>query len=258
MIEAHSLTKRYGEHTAVDDLSFTVRPGVVTGFLGPNGAGKSTTMRMLLGLDAPPRAGPRSTAGSTPSTGHRCTRWARCSKRARVHTGRSAYHHLLALAATTGISRRRVNEVIDLVGLSAVAGKRVGGFSLGMGQRLGIAGAAGRPGDGDPRRARQRPGPGGDPVDPQSAQRACRRGAHGPGLVTPDVGDGADGRTPDRDRAGSTDRGHLGGSVRRPGRRRRGARAHRRAGQAVRAAGRTGRDGRRAGGGRAPGDRAEQ
>ncbi|MEU1414671.1 ATP-binding cassette domain-containing protein [Streptomyces sp. NPDC005731] len=141
MIEAHSLTKRYGGHTAVDDLSFTVRPGVVTGFLGPNGAGKSTTMRMLLGLDTP-------TSGRAAVNGRRYAEHraplhevgAMLEARS-VHTGRSAYHHLLALAATTGISRRRVDEVIDLVGLSAVAKKRVGGFSLGMGQRLGIAGA---------------------------------------------------------------------------------------------------------------------
>ncbi|MBW8698795.1 putative ABC transporter ATP-binding protein YxlF [Streptomyces sp. MBT84] len=141
MIEAHSLTKRYGEHTAVDDLSFTVRPGVVTGFLGPNGAGKSTTMRMLLGLDAPTSG--RAAVNGRKYAEHRAPLHevgAMLEARS-VHTGRSAYHHLLALAATTGISRRRVNEVIDLVGLSAVAGKRVGGFSLGMGQRLGIAGA---------------------------------------------------------------------------------------------------------------------
>ncbi|MFJ5532848.1 ABC transporter ATP-binding protein [Streptomyces sp. NPDC093261] len=141
MIEAHSLTKRYGERTAVDGLSFTVRPGVVTGFLGPNGAGKSTTMRLLLGLDAPTTG--RALVNGRRYAEHRAPLHevgamleARC-----VHTGRSAYHHLLALAATTGISRRRVNEVIDLVGLREVAKKRVGGFSLGMGQRLGLAGA---------------------------------------------------------------------------------------------------------------------
>ncbi|MDT0463638.1 ABC transporter ATP-binding protein [Streptomyces gibsoniae] len=141
MIEAHSLTKRYGARTAVDDLSFTVRPGVVTGFLGPNGAGKSTTMRLLLGLDSP-------TSGRTLVNGRRYADHraplhevgAMLEARS-VHTGRSAYHHLLALAATTGITRRRVNEVIDLVGLREVARKRVGAFSLGMGQRLGIAGA---------------------------------------------------------------------------------------------------------------------
>lgn len=141
MIEAHALTKRYGERTAVSDLSFTVRPGVVTGFLGPNGAGKSTTMRMILGLDAP-------TSGSTTVNGKRYAEHraplhevgAMLEARA-IHTGRSAYHHLLSLAATTGIPRGRVDEVIDIVGLREVARKRVGGFSLGMGQRLGIASA---------------------------------------------------------------------------------------------------------------------
>ncbi|MFJ7900042.1 ABC transporter ATP-binding protein [Streptomyces sp. NPDC096198] len=141
MIEAHSLTKRYGEKTAVDGLSFTVRPGVVTGFLGPNGAGKSTTMRMLLGLDAPTSG--RALVNGRRYAEHRAPLHevgAMLEARS-VHTGRSAYHHLLALAATTGISRRRVDEVIDLVGLRAVARKRAGGFSMGMGQRLGIAGA---------------------------------------------------------------------------------------------------------------------
>jgi ABC-2 type transport system ATP-binding protein len=141
MIEAHALTKHYGERTAVSDLGFTVRPGVVTGFLGPNGAGKSTTMRMILGLDAP-------TSGQVSVNGKRYAEHraplhevgAMLEARA-IHTGRSAYNHLLALAATTGISRRRVDEVIGIVGLREVARKRVGGFSLGMGQRLGIASA---------------------------------------------------------------------------------------------------------------------
>ncbi len=141
MIEAHCLTKHYGTRATVHDLSFTVRPGAVTGFLGPNGAGKSTTMRMILGLDAP-------TSGTVTVNGRRYADHraplhevgAMLEARA-VHTGRSAYHHLLALAATTGIPRRRVDEVIDLVGLREAARKRVGGFSLGMGQRLGVAGA---------------------------------------------------------------------------------------------------------------------
>lgn len=141
MIEAHALTKRYGERTAVSDLSFTVRPGAVTGFLGPNGAGKSTTMRMILGLDAP-------TSGWATVNGKRYAEHraplhevgAMLEARA-VHTGRTAYNHLLALAATTGITRRRVDEVVDIVGLHDVARKRAGGFSLGMGQRLGIASA---------------------------------------------------------------------------------------------------------------------
>jgi ABC-2 type transport system ATP-binding protein len=141
MIEAHALTKRYGERTAVADLSFTVKPGAVTGFLGPNGAGKSTTMRMILGLDAP-SSGWVTVNGKHyaehPAPLHEVG--AMLEARA-IHTGRSAYNHLLALAATTGIPRRRVEEVIDIVGLREVARKRVGGFSLGMGQRLGIASA---------------------------------------------------------------------------------------------------------------------
>ncbi|GHJ17216.1 ABC transporter ATP-binding protein [Micromonospora sp. AKA38] len=141
MIEAHDLSKRYGDKLAVDALTFTVRPGVVTGFLGPNGAGKSTTMRMILGLDAP-------TAGTVRVNGRRYVahrdplRQVGALLEAKaVHTGRSARNHLFAVAATHGIGRRRVDEVIDLVGLREVAGRRAGGFSLGMGQRLGIAGA---------------------------------------------------------------------------------------------------------------------
>ncbi len=139
MIEAVGLTKRYGEKIAVDDLTFTVRPGMVTGFLGPNGAGKSTTMRLIVGLDRP-------SAGRVAVNG---TRYARLRAPLRevgvlldakaVHTGRSARNHLLALAATHRIPARRVDEVIALTGLEAVSRQRVGGFSLGMGQRLGIA-----------------------------------------------------------------------------------------------------------------------
>jgi len=141
MIEARGLTKRYGDKVAVDDLSFTVRPGIVTGFLGPNGAGKSTTMRMLLGLDAPTKG--TATIGGRRYADHPAPlREVGALLEARaIHTGRSARNHLLALAATTGITRRRVQEVIELVGLTDVAGKRAGGFSLGMGQRLGIASA---------------------------------------------------------------------------------------------------------------------
>ncbi|MEV4641495.1 ATP-binding cassette domain-containing protein [Actinoplanes sp. NPDC049548] len=139
MIEARGLTKRYGDKLAVDRLTFTVRPGSVTGFLGPNGAGKSTTMRMILGLDTP-------TSGSVlvngkPYRDHTAPlREAGALLEARsVHPGRSAYHHLLALARTSGIRRSRVDDVIEAVGLSATARKRAGTFSLGMGQRLGIA-----------------------------------------------------------------------------------------------------------------------
>ncbi len=141
MIEACGLTKRYGRMLAVDDLNFTVRPGMVTGFVGPNGAGKTTTMRLILGLDRP-------TAGTVTIDG-RPHRQAASPMRevgalidARAaHGGRSARNHLMCLAQTNGISPRRVAEVLDLVGLSDVAGKRSKGFSLGMSQRLGIAAA---------------------------------------------------------------------------------------------------------------------
>ncbi|MCK9874259.1 ATP-binding cassette domain-containing protein [Frankia sp. Ag45/Mut15] len=141
MIEARGLEKRYGDKVAVHDLSFTARPGVVTGFLGPNGAGKSTTMRMILGLDRPTRGevlvnGRRYRDAAAPMHEVGVMLEARA-----IHTGRSAAKHLLALARTHGIGRRRVDEVIDLVGLREVARKRAGGFSLGMGQRLGIASA---------------------------------------------------------------------------------------------------------------------
>ncbi|GAB3463146.1 ATP-binding cassette domain-containing protein [Kineococcus endophyticus] len=141
MITAEALTKRYGTTTAVDGLSFTADPGTVTGFLGPNGAGKSTTMRMVLGLERP-------TAGTVLVDGQRYadleaplrTIGAMLDARS-VHPGRTAFRHLLALARTHGIPRSRVDEVIGLTGLESVAGRRVKGYSLGMGQRLGIAAA---------------------------------------------------------------------------------------------------------------------
>ncbi|MGO2086535.1 ABC transporter ATP-binding protein [Cellulosimicrobium funkei] len=141
MIEARGLTKRYGPKTAVDGVSFTVRPGTVTGFLGPNGAGKSTTMRMIMGLDRP-TAG-TVTVNGRPYAQHRSplTEVGALLDAKAVHTGRSAYNHLLAMAATHGIPTQRVDEVIEMTGLQPVAKKRVGGFSLGMGQRLGIASA---------------------------------------------------------------------------------------------------------------------
>lgn len=141
MIEVVHLTKRYGSKTAVDDLSFTARPGIVTGFLGPNGAGKSTTMRVILGLDGP-TAG-HATINGRPLAAHRAPLaeiGALLDARA-VHPRRSARNHLLTLAATTGIPVRRVDEVIGLVGLDEVADRSAGGFSLGMAQRLGIASA---------------------------------------------------------------------------------------------------------------------
>ncbi len=141
MIEVRDVTKRYGDKVAVRDLTFTVQPGVVTGFLGPNGAGKSTTMRIIAGLDAP-------THGSVTVNGRRyadatapMAELGILLEAKAVHTSRSAFNHLLALAQTNGIPRRRVDEVIELVGLREVAKKRAGGFSLGMGQRLGVASA---------------------------------------------------------------------------------------------------------------------
>jgi ABC-2 type transport system ATP-binding protein len=141
MIEAVGLSKRYRTTVAVDDLSFTVPPGQVTGFLGPNGAGKSTTMRLILGLDAPDR-------GSVMVNGELYARYRRpllevgaLLDAKATHPGRIAYNHLRCLALSNGIGRTRVDEVLDLVGLRAVARKRAGGFSLGMAQRLGIAAA---------------------------------------------------------------------------------------------------------------------
>ena len=141
MIVASGLTKTYGDKIAVDGISFTVQPGRVTGFLGPNGAGKSTTMRMLLGLDRP-------TAGSITVNGHRYAdspaplrEVGALLEAHAVHPGRTARNHLRVLAASNGIPASRVAEVLDLVGLTEVAGQRVGRFSLGMGQRLGIAAA---------------------------------------------------------------------------------------------------------------------
>jgi ABC-2 type transport system ATP-binding protein len=141
MIEARGLTKRYGDKVAVDHLSFTVEPGRITGFLGPNGAGKTTTMRLILGLDYP-------TEGQVTVHGKEFRRLANPMREVgalldakAVHGGRSAYNHLLCLAQTNNLPARRVGEVLELVGLSEVARKRSKGFSLGMGQRLGIAAA---------------------------------------------------------------------------------------------------------------------
>jgi ABC-2 type transport system ATP-binding protein len=141
MIEARGLAKHYGSTVAVDDLSFEVHEGQVTGFLGPNGAGKSTTLRMILGLDTP-------TAGSVTINGRAYKSWRRplfevgaLLDAKAIHEGRSAYNHLLCLAQSNGIGRRRVDEVLDIIGLTSVAHKRAGAFSLGMGQRLGIGAA---------------------------------------------------------------------------------------------------------------------
>ena len=141
MIEVRDLTKRFGDKLAVDHLSFDVAPGRVTGFLGPNGARKSTTMRLILGLDRP-QSGTATIDGLRYDQLHRplCTVGALLEAKA-MHPGRSAYQHLLFLAASQGLPRRRVNEVVSLVGLTAVAHKRTRTYSLGMSQRVGIAAA---------------------------------------------------------------------------------------------------------------------
>jgi ABC-2 type transport system ATP-binding protein len=139
VIEVNRLTKRFGSVTAVDELSFTVRPGHVTGFLGPNGAGKTTTMRLILGLDVP-------TSGHALVDGHRYTDLVRPLRKvgtlldaSAVHPSRTAFQHVLSIALSNGIKRQRVTEVLALTGVDKVANRRVGGFSLGMKQRLGIA-----------------------------------------------------------------------------------------------------------------------
>jgi ABC-2 type transport system ATP-binding protein len=141
MIEARGLTKRYGDKLAVDQLSFTVEPGRITGFLGPNGAGKTTTMRLILGLDHPTGGSVTVNGREFPHSANPMREVGALLDAKAVHGGRSAYNHLLCLAQTNGLPRRRVGEVLDLVGLTEVAGKRSKGFSLGMGQRLGIAAA---------------------------------------------------------------------------------------------------------------------
>lgn len=139
MIEIHDVTKRYGTTVAVDRLSFEVREGEVTGFLGPNGAGKSTTMRMMVGLDIP-TSGHVAIDGRSYGDLRFPLRHVGALLEARaIHPGRSARNHLRWLADSNGIARRRVDEVLELVGLASVADRRAGGFSLGMGQRLGIA-----------------------------------------------------------------------------------------------------------------------
>ncbi|MEU9334468.1 ATP-binding cassette domain-containing protein [Streptomyces sp. NPDC048290] len=141
MIELEGLTKRYGDKVAVDDLTFQVRPGIVTGFLGPNGAGKSTTMRMMLGLDRPTAGDVRIDGQHYDALKDPLKAIGALLDAKAMHGGRSAYNHLLCLAQSNGIPQTRVSEVLDTVGLTAVAKKKAKGFSLGMGQRLGIAGA---------------------------------------------------------------------------------------------------------------------
>jgi ABC-type dipeptide/oligopeptide/nickel transport system ATPase component len=206
MIEVRGLSKRYGEKIAVNNLSFSVAPGKVTGFLGPNGAGKTTTMRLILGLDYP-------SAGTVAIHGKNYANLAYPMREVgalidakAVHGGRSAYNHLLCLAQTNNLPKRRVGEVLELVGLTEVARKRPKGFSLGMSQRLGIAGTL----LGDPA------GPGGDPVDPQPDEGAGGRGPHGVRVQPPDVGDGAHRGSADRDRPRPAARRLHHGGVHRP------------------------------------------
>ena len=220
MIEATELTKRYGDKTAVDGLSFTVRPGVVTGFLGPNGAGQ-------VDHDADdPRARRARRAGQVLVDGRRyrdlpapLERVGALLEARSIHPGRSATNHLLrARRRRTASPAARVDEVIDLVGLRQVARKRAGTFSLGMGQRLGIASALlGDPAHARARRAGQRPRPRGHPLDAQPAARARRRGPHDLRLLAPDERDGADRRPPDRRRPRAAARRHADGGLRRAG-----------------------------------------
>jgi ABC-2 type transport system ATP-binding protein len=141
MIEVENLSKRYGDKLAVDNISFAVQPGIVTGFLGPNGAGKSTTMRIVAGLDEPSHGRVTVNGADYRKSSAPMAELGILLEAKAIHPGRSARNHLLALAQTNGIGRARVDAVVDMVGLREVAGRRVGGFSLGMGQRLGVASA---------------------------------------------------------------------------------------------------------------------
>src|SRR6266536_3314760 len=186
VIEVERLSKRFGPVTAVDDLTFTVRPGRVTGFLGPNGAGKTTTMRIILGLAAP-------TSGRALVGGRRYDGLIRPLREVgslldatALHAGRTGWAHLWSIAQANGITRQRVTEVLGLTGLESVARRRVGGFSLGMKQRLGIAAAL--------------------LGDPRVLPGAGRRLPHRPGLQPPDERDGADRRPPGHHRPRPADR----------------------------------------------------
>ena len=216
MIAIRNLTKRFGDAVAVDDVSFDVVPGRVTGFLGPNGSGKSTTMRVIMGLDWPTSG--TVTVNGRPYEGHRRPLFevgALLDAKA-IHGGRTAYNHLLSLAQSNGIPRSRVDEVIERVGLGSVAHKRAGGFSLGMSQRLGIAAALlGDPGVmlfDEPVNGLD---PEGNQVGPPPAALAGRGGPNDLRLQPSDERDGAHRRPPHRDRSRTAGRGHLGGGVHR-------------------------------------------
>ena len=207
MIEVRDLTKRYGDKVAVDHLSFSVEPGRVTGFLGPNGAGKSTTMRLILGLDRP-QSGTATIDGKRYNQLPRPLETVGALLEAKaMHTGRSAYNHLLFLAQSQGLPARRVDEVLALVGLTPVAHKRTGGYSLGMSQRVGIAAAVlGNP----PVLLLDEPvnglDPGGDSLGQEPDEAAGRRGTHHLRVQPPHERDGGHRRPPDRDRQRQADR----------------------------------------------------
>ena len=215
MIEAHGLVKRYGSTMAVNDLSFSIRPGLVTGFLGPNGAGKTTTMRMILGLDAP-------TQGSV-TVGGRSYRDLPAPMREvgalldakALHGGRRARDHLLCLAQSNGIPRSRVDEVLRIVGLAGRGQAPGEGLLAGHGSaarhRLG---APRGPGRAHLRRTGERPGPRRHPLGPDPHADAGRRGPHRAGLQPPDERDGPDRRPPAGDRQGPADRRYRRGRVR--------------------------------------------
>src|SRR5450755_1585101 len=217
MIEARGLVKHYRSTLAVDNLSFDVRPGTVTGFLGPNGAGKSTTMRMIMGLDRPD-AGQVRIGGKS----YGDLRWPLREVGALLeakafHPGRTARAHLTALAASNAIGRQRVEEVLAITGIEKAADRRAGKFSLGMSQRLGIAAALlGDPAGPAARRAGQRPGPRRHPLDPQPAEERRRPGPDGAGLQPPDQRDRAHRGRAHRDRPGPAARANHGRPAVRP------------------------------------------
>ena len=227
MIEVRGLTKRYGAKIAVDDLTFGIEPGKVTGFLGPNGAGKTTTMRCILGLDYPNEGTVTIDGKAYRDLAYPMREVGALLEAKAVHGGRSAYNHLLCLAQTNSLPKRRVGEVLELVGLTEVAKKRSKGFSLGMSQRLGIAATM----LGDPKVLMfDEPVNGLDPEGILWIRNLMKaladRGPHGLRLQPPDVGDGEHRRPPDRDRPGQADRRLHDEGVRRPVLRRVRAGAH--------------------------------